>query len=452
MKEVRRLGDLCEVIMGQSPKGESYNVKGEGTPFFQGKAEFGELFPTIRKWTTAPGKLAKPGDVLLSVRAPVGPTNLCVELSCIGRGLAALRPREGIPTKFIFYGIQATVEKLREVATGSTFEAVSGSHVRSHMIGYAEGRVFQQRLVDHLDLQFSRLDAGIAALKRAQANLKRYRASVLQAACEGRLVPTEHDLAQAEGRDYETATALISRTPTPARPNRWKSRSSDYIPGHRALCIGKQPPGAEHGLNPLPPGWKWTSLVEVAKMESGHTPSRARTEWWNGSIPWITLSDARGSHGGLIRATEEMTNADGLANSAARLLPTGTVCISRTASVGYVVEMALPMATSQDFVNWVPTPAVISGWLRVVFSADREVLLRFGKGSVHKTIYFPEWLSVSIALPPLPEQVRIVAEVERRLSVVDQLESTLTANLQRATRLRQAILKKAFSYDEEAIA
>jgi type I restriction enzyme S subunit len=87
-----------------------------------------------------------------------------------------------------------------------------------------------------------------------------------------------------------------------------------------------------------------------------------------------------------------------------------------------------------------------------VFSADREVLLRFGKGSVHKTIYFPEWLSVSIALPPLPEQVRIVAEVERRLSVVDQLESTLTANLQRATRLRQAILKKAFSYDEEAIA
>src|SRR5256885_6658826 len=104
--------------------------------------------------------------------------------------------------------------------------------------------------------------------------------------------------------------------------------------------------------------------------------------------------------------------------------------------------MGREMATSQDFVNWVPTLAVKSDWLRVIFSTDREALRRFGKGSVHKTIYFPEWLSVHIAVPPLAEQVRIVAEVERRLSVVEELGAVVTANLQRATRLRQSILQR----------
>ena len=113
--------------------------------------------------------------------------------------------------------------------------------------------------------------------------------------------------------------------------------------------------------------------------------------------------------------------------------------------MGYVVVMGREMATSQDFVNWIPTPAVTSAWLRIVFSADREALRRFGKGSVHKTIYFPEWLSMHVAVPPLAEQTRIVAEVERRLSVVEELETAVRANLQRATRLRQSILQKAFT-------
>ena len=180
-------------------------------------------------------------------------------------------------------------------------------------------------------------------------------------------------------------------------------------------------------------------------MESGHTPSRNHPEWWDGDVAWIGIADAREYDGRTIHETFQHTNAEGIANSASRLLPAGTVCISRTASVGYVVVMGREMATSQDFVNWIPTAAVTSNWLRIIFSADREALRRFGKGSVHKTIYFPEWLSVHIAVPPLAEQTRIVAEVERRLSVVEELETVVNANLQRATRLRQSILQQTFS-------
>ncbi len=179
-------------------------------------------------------------------------------------------------------------------------------------------------------------------------------------------------------------------------------------------------------------------------METGHTPSRSHSEWWDGNVPWIGIADARDHHERSILKTIQHTNSEGLANSAARLLPAGTVCVSRTASVGYVVVMGKPMATSQDFVNWVPTTAVTSDWLRVVFTADRDALIRFGKGSVHKTIYFPEWLSASIALPPMAEQARIVSEVDRHLSIVHEVGSEVDTNLKRAQALRQATLANVF--------
>jgi type I restriction enzyme S subunit len=180
-------------------------------------------------------------------------------------------------------------------------------------------------------------------------------------------------------------------------------------------------------------------------MESGHTPSRNHPEWWDGDIPWIGIADAREHHGTVINDTFQHTNEAGLANSASRLLPAGTVCISRTASVGYVTVMGCAMATSQDFVNWIPTKAVTSEWLRLVFQADTEGLRSFGSGSVHKTIYFPEWLSMHAAIPPLAEQHQIVAEVEARTTAIDHLEAELDRQISRSNRLRQSTLAAAFS-------
>ena len=119
------------------------------------------------------------------------------------------------------------------------------------------------------------------------------------------------------------------------------------------------------------------------------------------------LVDARVHNNGRIFDTIKHTNDDaGLANSAARLLPEGTDCFSRTASVGYVVILGRPMATSQDFVNWVPTKAVASEWLQLAMMAERPAQHRFSKGAVHQTIYYPAWLAMHIVLPPLAEQRR----------------------------------------------
>ncbi len=383
--------------------------------------------------------VAPAGGVLVSCIGNLGKTGLAARPVAFNQQINAIIPHVPDHSKWIFYAVQTPdfASQISAVSSATTIAIVNKGKFSTLRIPLAP-LPEQRRIVAEIEKQFTRLDAGVAALKRVQANLKRYRAAVLKAACEGKLVPTEAELARQEGRAFESADDLIARTEAPPRPNRWNSRSMDVIPGHPALAVGNPP-------MQLPEGWAWSALVEIAKMESGHTPSRNHPEWWDGDIAWIGIADARDRDGRTICDTFQHTNLEGIANSAARLLPAGTVCISRTASVGYVVVMGREMATSQDFVNWVPTPAVTSEWLRIIFSADREALRRFGKGSVHKTIYFPEWLSMHIAVPPLVEQTRIVAEVERRLSIVEELEAVVSANLQRAARLRQSILQNAFT-------
>jgi type I restriction enzyme, S subunit len=100
--------------------------------------------------------------------------------------------------------------------------------------------------------------------------------------------------------------------------------------------------------------------------------------------------------------------------------------------------MGAEMATSQDFVNWVPMGAVTSDWFRIIFMADTEGLPSFGSGSVHTTIYFPEWLSMHAAILPLAEQHRIVGEVDARTTAIAHLEAELEQQIVRSPRLRQS--------------
>jgi len=119
------LSTVSQINMGQSPPSSSYNLRGQGLPFFQGKADFGDLYPKVRVFCTDPLKVAEAGDILISVRAPVGPTNINLEKSCIGRGLAALRCRAGFETKYLLYFLRFYEPRLAQVSTGSTFGAIS---------------------------------------------------------------------------------------------------------------------------------------------------------------------------------------------------------------------------------------------------------------------------------------------------------------------------------------
>ena len=120
-----RLGDVCEIVMGQSPDSSSYNTDCEGLPFYQGNADFGETHPMPRTWCSEPKKVAEPGDILISVRAPVGDINVADERCCIGRGLAAVRSNgAGISNAFLALILQSKRAYLDSMSTGSTFKAI----------------------------------------------------------------------------------------------------------------------------------------------------------------------------------------------------------------------------------------------------------------------------------------------------------------------------------------
>jgi len=119
------LADVAKVIMGQSPPSSTYNTVGEGLPFYQGKTDFGDMYPTPRVYCTEPSRIAEAGDILISVRAPVGPTNISQERSAIGRGLSVIRAGEKLDRDFLLYFLRFYEPELAKAGTGSTFAAIA---------------------------------------------------------------------------------------------------------------------------------------------------------------------------------------------------------------------------------------------------------------------------------------------------------------------------------------
>lgn len=129
------LSEYCFINMGQSPASETYNDDKIGLPFYQGNADFGEIHPKTRIWCSKPVKIANKGDLLISVRAPIGALNIATEKCCIGRGLAALTPKlEKCRTKYIYFAVQSQIDFLIASGTGSTFKAVNKNTLENLLI------------------------------------------------------------------------------------------------------------------------------------------------------------------------------------------------------------------------------------------------------------------------------------------------------------------------------
>ncbi|MGB0781889.1 MAG: restriction endonuclease subunit S [Marinomonas sp.] len=179
------LPNVAEVIMGQSPSSLDCNDYGEGIPFFQGKTEFKSLYPQVRKYCTKPKKMAQKDDVLLSVRAPVGPTNFADRECAIGQGLAAIRGSFK-SEKYVLYFFRNIEPWLSKQGTGTTFKAISGQFIKDLQIQVAP-LAEQKRIVEKLDQVLAQVDTIKARLDGIPAILKRFRQSVLAAAVSGKL-------------------------------------------------------------------------------------------------------------------------------------------------------------------------------------------------------------------------------------------------------------------------
>ena len=304
----------------------------------------------------------------------------------------------------------------------------------------------QVRIVGEIEKQFTRLDAGVAALRRVQANLKRYRAAVLKAACEGRLVPTEADLARNEARTFETGESLLARTLSHRRKGR-----ADRGKYREPLAVDAAQ------LPQLPDGWAWATPDQLSDSTEGAicagpfgTIFKAR-DFRDRGVPIIFLRH--------VAAGRYLTHKPGFMDAekweelfrpysvyGGELLVTKLgeppgVCAIYPEDIG-------PAMVTPDVIKMSANPAAaLSRFLMHYFNSQtaRDFATGVAFGTTRLRLTLPIFREMPVPLPPLGEQTRIVAEVERRLSVVEELEATVTANLQRAKRLRQSVLQAAFS-------
>lgn len=431
---ITTLHSIAELVFGQSPPSETYNEEQKGLPFFQGKAEFGEVYPTPKKWCSVPKKVAEKGDVLISVRAPVGPTNIAPEKCCIGRGLAAARGLGGIHTEFVLYLLRAHEDYFSGKKTGSTFEAITGSVLREFIVPLPP-LPEQHRIVAKIEELFTKLDAGVENLKKTKVLLKRYRQAVLKAAVEGRLTEAWREKHKDE---LEPASVLLERI-LKERREKWTGRGKYKEPAEPDIAK----------LPPIPEGWTWATLEEIGQkgrpiiygiIKPGpHIPD---------GVPYVRVTemkDGRIDVPSLKRASRERAS-----KFARATLAPGDVLISKDGTIGrvaivppelaggnitqHVMRAPINAIMSLYYVAW----AIRSDWCQHWLTGET-------RGVALRGVNVEDFRRLPIPIPPLAEQQRIVEEVERRLSVVDELEKTIGENLKRADRLRQSILKKAFS-------
>ena len=310
----------------------------------------------------------------------------------------------------------------------------------------------QHRIVEEIERRFSQLDAGVAALERAKANLKSYRASMLQAACEGRLVPTEAELTRTEVREYEPADRLLTRILNERRAT-WEAKQLAKMEAQgkapkddKWKAKYKEPAGPDTSELPeLPEGWVWATWEQLStRVTVGHV-GPMRHEYVQDGVPFLRSQNVRENRfdpTGLLYISPTFHKR--LSKST---LHPGDLVVVRSGGVGVtcVIPESLGEANCSDLVI-IQKPLGLNSQYGSFFMnsvAKRDV--EAGQVGIALTHFNTRSVAtLSVAVPPLVEQRRIVTEVEDRLSILDKLEAATIANLKRADRLRQAILKQAF--------
>jgi type I restriction enzyme, S subunit len=355
--------------------------------------------------------------------------------------VAVVRPRNlEVNVRWLMYCINAPQFRrvVASLQSGSTRQRISQKNL-AKIVFPLPPLCVQDDVVAEIEKQFSRLDEAVANLKRAKAKLKRYTAAVLKAAVEGRLVTTEAELARRAGRGYETGAQLLQRI-LDERRRRWNGKGKYREPA--SLDDSDRPT--------LPEGWAWARLDAVAAIKGGITVDKKRQDPTARSVPYLRVANVQ--RGYLDLAEVKLIEAAAADIAELRLVP-GDVLFNEGGDRdklgrGWIWEGQLPECIHQNHVfrarlHSDELSGKLISWWGNTFGKD--YFLREGKQTTNLgSINLTKLASFPVPLPPLAEQDRIVAEVDRRLSLVREVEAEVDANLKRSDRFRESVLLAAF--------
>ncbi len=445
------MGEIATIVGGGTPKtSDPSNFEGGEVPWItpadlSGYREKciarGARNITEKGLNGSSARIVPAGTVLFSSRAPIGYVAIASQPLATNQGFKSFVLPDEIDPSYAYYYLQNSQELVEPLSGGTTFKEISAANAARIPFLLAP-LPEQRRIVAEIEKQFTRLDAAVAALRRTQANLKRYRASTLRAACSGELAPTEAELARAEGREYEPAGVLLERILAERRA-RWESQEK-----RRGKYQEPAAPDASD-LPPLSEGWAWATVDALISepLANGRSVKTA-----SDGFPVLRLTALQD---GQINQNEFKVGAWTEHEAEPFFIREGDFFVSRgNGSIklvglgGIVGPVHAPVAYPDTLIRFRLHPEVSLSYFAHVWNSatvrqQLETVARTTAG-IHKVNQ--QDLSIcKIPLPPLAEQRRIVAETERRLSVIQQAETAVEASRQRAERLRQSILKRAFS-------
>ena len=396
-----KLGDISNIIMGQSPDSSTVSdVKG-GVEFHQGKASFGKVFiNNSGLYCTKPSKIAIPDDILLSVRAPVGTLNITDRELCIGRGLVAIRKYIDIENKFFYYFIMALEEELVKKSTGTTFKAVASTSIKNFLIPLPPLEE-QKRIVAKVDELFELIDELDNNKQELLENISNTRNKVLQLAIQGKLVE--------QCEDDEPASVLLERI---------KEEKEQLI---KDKVIKKEKPlpdiSEEEKLFKTPSSWEWCRLGNISNIVMGQSPDSS------------TVSDVKGGvefHQGKASFGKVFINNSGLyCTKPSKIAIPDDILLSVRAPVGTLNITDRELCIGRGLVAIRKYIDIENKFFYYFIMALEEELVKKSTGTTFKAVASTAIKEFLIPLPPLEEQNRIVAKIDLIMDYLDKLQQEI---------------------------
>jgi type I restriction enzyme S subunit len=442
----QRLGELCRTTSGGTPSRRRADYFKGTIPWLKsGELPDGfvsevEEFITEEALADSSAKVFPAGTLLIALYgATVGKLGILTRDAATNQAVCAIFPPNELDSRFLFWYLRLRRSDLIAQAVGGAQPNISQSILGS--LDVPVPPVDQQlRIVAEVEKQLSGLDEAVANLMRVKANLKRYKAAVLKAAVEGRLVPTEAELARREGRGYESGQELLRRV-LEIRRSHWKGKARYEDP----------PQPDSTALPNLPEGWAWARLEALASIKGGITVDKKRKDPTSRPVHYLRVANVQRGHLDLteikmidapkadiedlgLRYGDMLFNEGGDRDKLGR---------------GWIWESQLPECIHQNHVfrarmfSDEVSPKLVSWWGNTF---GRDYFLREGKQTTNlASINMTKLSALPVPVPPPSEQRRLGEETERHLSMLDELSAEAETNLKRATSLSGAVLARAFA-------
>ena len=459
---LRRIGDVAKIVTGRTPPTSTPKFYGGDIPFIKPPHLIDRPIANSEQTISHSGRdettIVPKNAVLVSCIGNLGKTGLTTRESAFNQQINAAIFDDTVIPRFGFYQCQMFKPILEKLASATTISIVNKSKF-SEVPFLVPSHDSQRRIVEKIEELFSDLDAGVAALKRAQANLKRYREAVLKAAVEGRLTEQWRAERKAKAIAIEPAVKLLERI-LAERRKKWEAAQLK-----KYADAGKAPPKDWKGkypeptvpdssdMNELPEGWCWASLDQIAFFQNGRAfPSAEYTDagikllrpgnlYVDGTVGWTERNTKCLPERWLREFPDYLVGEDELVmNLTAQSLKDeflGRTCLTSTA------ERCL---LNQRLARILPVDAAMRRFLLIMFKSKlfRNFVNGLNTGSLIQHMFTSQLDGFGSPLPPTEEQAEIVAQVEAKLSNIAQAETEIKRSLERTARLRQAILKRAF--------